>query len=414
MSAATGAYTGYKAYQYLEAGRDYEDFELVPELNRVPSSDGLELSTDQDERARRLLSESLVISLHDHPSVLPKDLSRYRDLTRTGRDRMGYEALAGSGLSAIFDNFLACSTYITSQAGWKWTDVVVDIGMRLCDLAHQDLIVCAGTVNEIVQAQEQGKIALIPALEAAAMIENEVDRIDVLYGFGIRQMGIAYSEANTLGAGLKERRDGGLTYFGERAIRRMNKLGMAIDTSHCGDQTNLDVIRLSEVPVFITHAGARSVWPSRRMKPDEVIRECAERGGIVGIEAAPHTTLSREHRIHSLLSVMDHFTYIADMVGIEHVAFGPDTIFGDHVALLEAEKTWQYDDDPFRVTQAATSGDSPATLDYPRVEFVGGLENPAECFRSIIRWLVLNGYSDEEVKLVVGGNIIRTLEAVWI
>ena len=68
------------------------------------------------------------------------------------------------------------------------------------------------------------------------MIENEVDRLDILYGFGVRQIGIAYSEANYLGSGLKERGDGGLTYFGERAVARMNKLGIAIDISHSGDR----------------------------------------------------------------------------------------------------------------------------------------------------------------------------------
>lgn len=413
MAAPELSRVGYEAYQYLEPTVDYEDFELVPQRDRVPSSDGLELNGEQEARASRLLTESLVISLHDHPSVLPKDLTRYRDLTRTGRDRMGYDGLADSGLSAVFDNFLAVSTYITSQAGWKWGDVIVDLGMRFCDLAHQDQVVKAGTVEEILSAHERGKLALVPSLEAATMIENEVDRIDVLYGLGVRQMGIAYSEANTLGTGMKEKRDGGLTYFGERAIRRMNKLGMAIDTSHCGDLTNLDVIRTSNVPVFITHAGARSVWPSQRMKPDEVIRECAERGGLIGIEAAPHTTLSREHPSHSLLSVMDHFLYIADLVGIEHVAFGPDTIFGDHVALLDAEKAWQYDDDPFRV-RVATNGDSAAALDYPRVAYVNGLENPGECFQSIIRWLVLHDYSDDEIQRVVGGNIVSVLKEVWI
>src|SRR3546814_7775453 len=78
------------------------------------------------------------------------------------------------------------------------------------------------------------------------MIENEVDRLDVLYGFGVRQMGIAYSEANTLGSGLKERGDGGLTFFGERAVKRMNQLGIAIDISHSGDRTCVDVIKASD------------------------------------------------------------------------------------------------------------------------------------------------------------------------
>ena len=77
-------------------------------------------------------------------------------------------------------------------------------------------------------------------LEAATPIENELDRLDVLYGLGIRQIGIAYSDANTLGSGLSEPTDGGLTAFGHRAVTRMNQLGLAIDLSHSSDRTALD------------------------------------------------------------------------------------------------------------------------------------------------------------------------------
>src|SRR5439155_1172765 len=126
---------------------------------------------------------------------------------------------------------------------------------------------------------------------------------------------------------------GGLTEFGRQAVRRMNKLGIAIDVSHSGDQTSLDTIQASEKPIFITHAGARALWDTKRMKPDEVIKAMAAKGGVIGIEAAPHTTLTKKHPKHNIESYMEHFEYCADLVGIEHVAFGPDTLFGDHVGL---------------------------------------------------------------------------------
>ncbi|GAA0912013.1 hypothetical protein GCM10009560_01960 [Nonomuraea longicatena] len=181
-------------------------------------------------------------------------------------------------------------------------------------------------------------------------------------------------------------------------MRRMNKLGIAVDVSHSGDRTSLDTVRHSGKPVLITHAGARSVWPTRRMKPDEVIRAVAERGGVIGLEAAPHTTLSPGHPRHSLESVMDHFTYCVDLVGIDHVAFGPDTLFGDHVGLHD-------------VFAAQLSIDG---APHERVPYVDGLENPAECFWNIIGWLVTRGYSDTEIAKAIGGNVMRVLEEVWI
>src|SRR5438105_11943886 len=273
--------------------------------------------------------------------------------------------------------------------------------MRLCDIAHQDLVIRAETLDDIRRAKANGQIALVPALEAATSIENEVDRLDVLYGLGIRQSGIAYSEANTLGSGLREPCDGGLTEFGRRAVRRMNKLGIAIDISHSGDQTSMDTIEVSEQPIFITHVGARALWNTRRMKPDPIFKACADKGGVIGIEAAPHTTLTEKHPRHSIESFMEHFEYIANLVGIEHVAFGPDTMFGDHVALHNL----------FAASLSIASARGLGPIDF--VEYVDGIENPAEAFPNIVRWLVAHGYSDDDIARSIGGNVTRVLEDVW-
>ncbi|HEY8456361.1 MAG TPA: membrane dipeptidase [Actinopolymorphaceae bacterium] len=401
MREPAKAYTGYRSYSYLDAGTDYKAFRLAPEIGRVPAYTKLHLSDSQRARAERLLNESIVISLHEHPSVYPEDISETIDYNRHGRHHTGYEGLARSGLTAVFDNFMDGIACVTSQAGWKWTDVLADIGMRFCDIAHQDFVIKAESVADIRRAHETGRIALVPGLEAATPIENELDRIDILYGFGIRQMGIAYSESNALGGGLKERADAGLTEFGRRAVTRMNKLGIAIDVSHSGDQTSLETIQHSTKPVFITHAGARAVWNSKRMKPDHVITALAERGGVIGIEAAPHTTLSRRHPRHSLESVMDHFTYCVDLVGIEHVAFGPDTLFGDHVGLHDLFT------DPLGISSILED------VPYEKVGYVEGMENPGECFSNIVGWLVAHDYSDDEIRAVIGGNVLRVLEEVW-
>ena len=396
-------YTGYTAYSYLEEGVDFPARTWAKQVGRVPPYQGLELSAAQEERTRRLLTDEIVISLHNHPQVFPEDLKgELREHIRTGREPTGYEGLAHSGMTAVFDNCMDGTCCISSEAGWKYTDVLFDLGMRMSDLAHQDYVVKAETMQDIETAHQTGRLALVFGLEAATMIENEVDRLDVLYGFGVRQIGIAYSEGNMLGSGLRERGDGGLTYFGEQAVRRMNQLGLAIDVSHSGDRTSLDVINASTQPIFITHCGSREVWPIARMKPDAILKACAERGGVLGLEAAPHTSLSREHPRHSLESVMDHFTHCVDVLGIEHVAFGPDTLFGDHVGLHEAFAA------NLSIQQAHSD------VQFEKVAYVDGLENPAECFWNIIGWLVKHDYSDDEIRMVVGGNILRVLEQVWV
>jgi membrane dipeptidase len=389
----------YTAYSYLDAS-EIRQFELTPEFGRVPPY-GSPLTDAQRERSRRLLTDSLVISLHDHPVRFPMRMEETPEYNRTGRQHAAYAGLAASGMTIVFDNMMDGTACVTGNAPWRWEDIITDLGMRQADLAHQREVVVIRTLADIDAAHRDGQIGLVFGLEAATPIENEIDRLDVLYGLGLRQIGIAYSDANALGAGLSETTDGGLTALGHRAVTRMNKLGLAIDLSHSGDQTSLDVCRHSDRPVFLTHAGARAVWEIARMKPDDVLRAVADTGGVIGMSAAPHTTLSHAHPQHTIESVMDHFTYIADLVGIEHVAFGPDTLYGDHVAL-------------HRIFAHLLSIKAARGPEFEPVSYVDGLENPTENFPNICDWLVAHDYSDDEIRAVLGGNIYRALQGIWV
>jgi membrane dipeptidase len=389
----------YVAYSYLDPS-EIRQFELTPEFGRVPPYEST-LTDAQRDRSRRLLADSLVISLHDHPVRFPLRMEETPEYNRTGRQHAAYAGLAASGMTIVFDNMMDGTACVTGNAPWRWEDIITDLGMRQADLAHQRDVTVIRTVEDIDAAHRDGRVGLVFGLEAATPIENEIDRLDVLYGLGLRQIGIAYSDANALGAGLSETSDGGLTALGHRAVTRMNKLGLAIDLSHSGDQTSLDVCRHSDRPVFLTHAGARAVWEIARMKPDDVLRAVADTGGVIGMSAAPHTTLSHSHPQHTIESVMDHFTYIADLVGIEHVAFGPDTLYGDHVAL-------------HRIFAHLLSLKAARGPEFEPVSYVDGLENPTENFPNICDWLVAHDYSDDEIRAVLGGNIYRALQAIWV
>jgi membrane dipeptidase len=390
-----------RAYPYLTPGADYPVFELAPEFGRVPAYAG-GLTPEQQQRARRLLRDAVVISLHDHPVRFPLRMEETPDFYRTGRQHAGYAGLAASGMTVVFDNMMDGTACVTGHAPWRWDDIITDLGMRQADLAHQGGAMTVRTLADIDEAHRSGRVGLVFGLEAATPIENEIDRLDVLYGLGLRQIGIAYSDANSLGSGLGEARDGGLTAFGRRAVARMNRLGLAIDVSHSSDRTTLDVCEVSERPVLMTHAGARAVWDTARMKPDDVLRAVAATGGVIGMSAAPHTTLSAGHPRHSIESVMDHFRYCADLVGIEHVAFGPDTLYGDHVQLHRIFA---------HLLGIARVNRGPG---YEPVPYVDGLENPTENFGNICGWLVQHGFDDDAIRAVIGGNIYRALRSIWI
>ncbi|MEM9406529.1 MAG: membrane dipeptidase [Acidobacteriota bacterium] len=400
--------TRYRSFDYLEPGVDYRHFDLAPELSLFPAAP-VPLDPEQEERCTRLLDELVMISLHEHLGVFPREIGETPDMVKTGRMATAFEGLSASRWDCVFDNLMDGICTIESSAGWKWNDVLHDLGMRLCDIAHQDFVVPCLSVAEIHDAHEKGKLGWVASMEGAAMIENELDRIEILYGFGVRLLGIAYSEANALGSGLREPRDGGLTVFGRQAVERMNKVGMLIDCSHCGDQTTLDTIEWSEKPIVLSHIGARDLWDSNRLAPDAVLEACAAKGGVIGVEAAPHTTLSPQNTSHSIDSVMDHFEHIRALVGIDHVSFGPDAVYGDHVGLHQAYAA------SLSIKQSRAGRDDAPSKNpsHEPVEYVEGLENPTEGSTNLVRAMIARGYSDEEIEKAMGGNALRLLGQVW-
>jgi len=398
----------YRSFSYLPT-HPVHGFALAAELDRTPARP-VELSTEQQTRLESLLADTILISLHEHLGVFPDDIAVTPEYARLGRMATAFEGLAASHWDCAFDNLLDGICQIHSQGGWKWSEVIHDLGMRLCDIAQQDLVIHCRSINDIYHAHDTGRIAWVASMEGAAMIENELDRIDLLFGLGVRALGITYSESNALGSGLRETRDGGLTVFGRQAVERMNRVGMLIDCSHCGDQTTLDAIEVSEHPILLSHIGARALWNSNRLAPDEVLEACARKGGVIGIEAAPHTTLSPNHTSHSLESVMDHFEYIKSKVGIDHVSFGPDCVYGDHVG-LHALYSASLSISQSRANQLHRTADGNPPFDM--VPYVRGLENPTEGSINIPAFLIKSGYSDEEIAKVMGGNALRLLEQVW-
>lgn len=393
------SYTDYHSFDYLDSNLDFHKFDLAPEVDRV-ASERVQISRNEEDTVEELCEKFTMVSMHDHPFVLPKDLKNVYEYIKRNHIYTGYSGLAMSGLSGVFDGLLNSFNLINSNAPWNWNSVISELGMKLCDIEHQNFAIKASRVADIYKAKKQKQIAIIPHLEGAGMIENDLDRIDILYGLGIRCIGLVYSESNYLGSGFKERKDGGLTDFGYRAVERFNKIGMTIDLAHVGDETSIEAISASKKPCLITHAGCRSLWETKRMKPDNVLTLLAEKRGVLGIEAAPHTTLSERHPKHSIYSVMDHFVKAVEIMGIDHVGFGPDTMFGDHVGMHHL------------FSRELGINESLLAKKYEEVPFVNGLENPSE-FVNIVRWLVKNGYSSSEIEKVTGKNVLRVLSETW-
>ena len=240
---------------------------------------------------------------------------------------------------------------------------------------HSHYFVRVDGSNNLASARRSNKIGIILGMQDANHLRN-VDDVDEFYRMGQRLTQLTYNPENRLGDGCKVSHDKGLTAFGADVIARMNSVGMAIDVSHCGQRTSLDVISASKKPVLITHSNCRALAPGvARCKPDEVIRAAARNGGVLGITAVRQFVRSAGNA--TIEDVLNHFDHAVKLAGVEHVGLGSDFDLDAH-----------------------------PSYDIP------GLNN-ADRIYQLTDGLLRRGYTDAQVAMMLGGNFERALRQIW-
>jgi membrane dipeptidase len=147
---------------------------------------------------------------------------------------------------------------------------------------HSDYFVRIDGPVDLARVKSVGKIGILIGEQNSEHFRS-VEDVDLFYRLGQR-VSLLASRANRIGSGAGDEADGGLSDYGVRIVERMNKLGMAVDVSHCGDRTTLDAFEASQKPVLITHSNCRALVPNRhRCKTDEMIKKMAVKGGVMGI-----------------------------------------------------------------------------------------------------------------------------------
>jgi membrane dipeptidase len=160
----------------------------------------------------------------------------------------------------------------------------------MADLAHApELATLATSVDDIVRAHREGRVALILALEGAEAIEGDLEMLAVYRRLGVRLVGLTWMYRNELAEGNWEDTGAGLTPFGREAIRAMNELRLVVDVAHGTERTFYDTLEVSDAPVVVSHGSCRSLVkdfdthaPSRYLS-DEQMRALADQGGVLGI-----------------------------------------------------------------------------------------------------------------------------------
>src|SRR5260370_9759421 len=170
-------------------------------------------------------------------------------------------------------------------------------------------------------------MGFLPTVEHLS-IGDELHRVDVLYGIGVRLAGLTYMRKSAIGDGQYERTDCGLSDFGVEVVKRMNEIGMAIDLSHAGSRTALETIELSQVPVVFSHNAAFAIRPTRRARSDEELLACASKGGLCCVTAVPNSLSDDPHQ--DINCVLAQYDYFVKLLGFDHVGIATDTPIANH------------------------------------------------------------------------------------
>ncbi|OCL26104.1 peptidase M19 [Orenia metallireducens] len=189
---------------------------------------------------------------------------------------------------------------------------------------NQDKIKIACSYKELIENQKNGKISAFLTIEEGQALEGSLTNLRNFYRLGVRLITLTWNYPNTIGYPntQEEYRSKGLSLFGKKVVKEMNKLGMLIDVSHLSDQGFYDVAKLSTSPFIASHSNARIIRNHSRNLTDAMIRTLANKGGIMGINFSSSFLANKE--ISEIADIIKHIKYIHKVGGIDTVALGSD------------------------------------------------------------------------------------------
>ena len=214
---------------------------------------------------------------------------------------------------------------------------------QLIEIYEKEIEKCAHiekayTYADILRNKEAGKISAILTMEDAAPIGSDLSRLDEFYKLGVRMICLTWNYENALAFpnrhhllpdGKPDDRtpntETGLTELGKEAVKKMNKLGIAVDVSHLSDKGFYDVLEVSDKPIVASHSNARAMAPHIRNLTDDMLYRLAENGGIAGMNYATYFLHEdKELGRQTVPQLVRHIKYIKDKIGIDHIALGSD------------------------------------------------------------------------------------------
>ena len=193
----------------------------------------------------------------------------------------------------------------------------------LDETAECDEVQIVHTVAEMKQARDAGKFYIWIGIEGMAAIGDDVSKVDEYYNFGCRHGMLTWNEKNLLGAGAATGLTDGLTEAGKNVVKRMQQLGMLVDTSHLNEDGFWDIVDIATAPIIASHSNCRALCDVPRNLTDEQLRAIRDLDGVVGLNSFTpfvHATKAKQ----TVEQLAKHADHMINIMGIEHVGCGYD------------------------------------------------------------------------------------------
>lgn len=341
------------------------------------------LSKAEEERALAVHRDSIVVDTHNDTvqdmMAGPIPHNREFSLRRTLGER---SSIGQIDLPRIREGGVDCLIFsmVVSRAIYRGRRL--RRLLQMLDVFHSEVeknpneLALATTHQEITDAVRDGKVAALVSIEGGEALEGDIGALRMLYKLGVRSVILTHFARNELGDGSRDDSGSHLTDFGVEVVEEMNRLGMVVDVSHINETGFWDVMELTSSPVIASHSNCKALSDYHRNLTDEQIEAIANNGGVVNLsfcggfikQGITRKTLSEV----TIDDWLDHVDHIVGLVGPDHVGLGSDFDGG---------------------------------CGFPEMDDITKVPN-------ITRGLVSRGYSNGDIKKILGGNDLRVFEAV--
>jgi len=345
-------------------------FHSEAQFNRISM---VQLTSTQEEEAKRIHSEAIVIDTHCDTlgSFLPQPRGakqrRLGELSEKGQVE----------IPKMVEGGLTCQVFAMYTGVSEGQPDALLKSLRMTDVFYREAVansakfVSVTTVNEILAAKKAGKVCGMLSIEGAEPLMGDLGVMRIMHRLGVRMISFTWNWRTPFADGLSAKRTGGkLTELGVKAVEEMEKLGIVLDTSHITDECFWDIADIKKDPFIASHSNCRSLCDTGRNLTDDMIKALADHHGVMGMNYLPGF-IAKEGA--NLEKMVDHIDHIVKLVGPDYVGLGSDFDGG---------------------------GGCP------------GLEDSSKHI-NITREMVRRGYSEVDIKKILGGNHIRVFDEVF-